>query len=373
MPALHRRSRVDGRPGLAYLHPPMARSHIGPGVLLRLAAGSAFAAVLLAATEGGLRLLGFAYEPPPQIVVDEDIHRGHPLWFWEPRPGVEIAQCPGDPVNTAGFRGPLPAREPTPGRPRIAVLGDSSTFGTRVCSADAFPGALARDLPGAEVLNFGIIGFSAFQSEQLFAGRVLDWHPDLVVLAFGAFNEGRPTLAQNVEERFATSSRVPLTAMRLRESLHPLRIVQLLERLVDGPRDPDRERRDREELMRAIDGAPGYKRNQSLASFERSIGRIVAAARARGARVVLVVPPRRAKVEAESPAIVEYTAALPGIGARLGAPVVDVAAAFRGVPDGERDLYLDSLHPNPAGHRFYARILARALRPMLAVAAPGGS
>lgn len=328
----------------------------------RLAAGTAFVAVLLALAEGILRLFGFSYEPPPAIIADADIHRANPYWFWEPRPGVEIEQCPGDPVNEDGFRGPRVGTEPTVGLLRIAVLGDSSTFGTRLCSWDTFPALLAGELPGTEVLNFGVIGFSAFQGARLFERRVLDYRPALVILAFGAFNEGRPTLRYDVDERYAISSRTSVRAIRLRESLHPLRIVQALERLVDGPRDFEREARDLADLKSAVSGTPGYKRNQTLASFERSIGEIVSGARARGAEVVLVVPPRRAKVEGEYPPIVEYTAALPGIGSRLGVPVIDMHAVFRAIPDGESVLFMDSLHPGKEGQRFYARALGERLR-----------
>ena len=117
--------------------------------------------------EGAMEMLRFS----------DDIYLG-----WELRPGVLDH-------NSAGFRG----RKTEPGKPpgvwRIAVLGDSVTYGLHVEADEAYPSVLESELDAAragrvEVLNFGVPGYNSFQEYTLLKTRVLPFEPDLVVLTF---------------------------------------------------------------------------------------------------------------------------------------------------------------------------------------------
>jgi hypothetical protein len=94
-------------------------------------------------------------------------------------------------LNSLGFRGEemTPAKRPT--TVRIACVGDSWTFGMPVGQDQSYPSRLAawlrQERPGTsyEVQNFGVLGYSSFQGLQLLKTRVLDFHPDIVVIGFG--------------------------------------------------------------------------------------------------------------------------------------------------------------------------------------------
>ena len=146
----------------------------------RLGIGLTIAALLMAGLEGALRLARFEYRTPNPIVIVpllpfwdpgrmERLHamyRFHPHWFWELRPGAKVPDCRAERINAAGYRGPERNQSPEPGMLRIVLLGDSITFGMGVCEDQTYAALLDRAVPKAEVLNFGVIGFSAFQGEK---------------------------------------------------------------------------------------------------------------------------------------------------------------------------------------------------------------
>jgi lysophospholipase L1-like esterase len=90
--------------------------------------------------------------------------------------------------RTASFNGPKRA-----GVLRVACIGDSWTFGMNVDQNQMYPARLEAllkahppaDAKDVEVMNFGILGYTSFQGLQLFKSRVLDLHPDVVVIGFG--------------------------------------------------------------------------------------------------------------------------------------------------------------------------------------------
>lgn len=136
---------------------------------------SAFTALLvLGSAELTLRLVDW---PPPSIYVD-----GHrPIWTLHPNVDLDLRHHELErdfPVHVSGvgFRGPEPIA------PRIACLGDSTTFGWGVTESQAWPQLLAQEL-GVEVLNAGVPGYSTHQGLATL-DRVLALKPDLVVLAY---------------------------------------------------------------------------------------------------------------------------------------------------------------------------------------------
>jgi hypothetical protein len=211
----------------------------------KLGLGLGMVGVLLAGSEGILRLVGFQYHAPSPITIwnsarDQEMvtsdgrFRFHPYWFWEVRPGTPIPNCGSERINPAGYRGPARPPAPAPGKRRIVVLGDSSTFGYGVCQPDTYAALLERELPDAEVLNFGMIGYSAFQGEQLLEGRVLAYRPRVVLAAFGTVNELLPALGYDVDEKFRITSRVGPWAALWRDRLREVRLFQLADRLAAG-------------------------------------------------------------------------------------------------------------------------------------------
>lgn len=353
----------------------------------KLGMGLSVAALLLGGLEGALRASGFKHHTPRPILIWNNlgkrdlqrldaIYRFHPYWFWEPRPGARIADfhwdlmpaatfhCGAERINAVGYRGPDRPRPSGSGTLRIAVLGDSSTFGVGVCLDETYATLLERELPNAEVLNFGVAGFSAFQGEKLFEDRVLTYRPLVVLAAFGAHNELSPAGSHDVDAKFQITSHASPLAVLWADRLSGLRVLQLVEWAFSRKAEGSIELKARENWDKWTRGSDDYIRNQSLASFERSLERIVRLGRSHDARVILIVPPLRRAVEMRQPWADEYaryTTAIKRVASRLNAPYWDARAALRAVPNSDERLFLDDYHPNVAGHRIYAKFLAEKL------------
>jgi GDSL-like lipase/acylhydrolase family protein len=310
-------------------------------------------ALLLVAIELGLRLAGFSYDVQTIIGGGLDLHRFHPRWLWEPRPGAIAGKC-GDLINADGFRGPPARGEKPAGVLRVVALGDSSTYGMGVCVDETWVALIAHERPWIEPLDLGVIGFSALQGAELLRGRGLAYRPDIVVAAFGAVNEAMPAMGPDVEARFARSAGVSPWAASLRDRLRNVRLMQLAEWCVRAP--PELPAIAEADLTRS-QLAP----NESVESFTLALEDIVRTSRAARAPIVLVLPPRRRGMEAKRPQLLDYDAAIRDVALRERVPVADVQAAFRGDARGEDALLLDGVHPSRAGHAVYARVVARAV------------
>ena len=159
----------------------------------RLASNLLLTAFTLVATlllmELGLRLVGVRYPAFYRV----DARRGYGL-----RPhaqGVWTREGQGQiQINAAGFRGSLPHPYPKEDTLRIAVLGDSFTESLQVDEQKTWIRQLQLQLNGlkdcpllrggqAEVLNFGVGGYSTGQALLTWRYQAKAFHPDLVILA----------------------------------------------------------------------------------------------------------------------------------------------------------------------------------------------
>jgi hypothetical protein len=109
---------------------------------------------------------------------------------YEHIPGVTVDHIK---INSDGFRGREYSKIPDPDVYRIAVVGDSETFGMRLPSPETFPAQLrshlsAKEQARFEVLNFGVAGYSTDQEMELIRTKVLDYHPNMVLVYF-CFND----------------------------------------------------------------------------------------------------------------------------------------------------------------------------------------
>jgi hypothetical protein len=93
-------------------------------------------------------------------------------------------------INADGFRDRSYEKPKPEGRFRIAVLGDSFTFGNGLFIADTFPKVIERELEQllpelrVEVMNCGTGGYNTAQQIELLKWRVLPFEPDLVLIAY---------------------------------------------------------------------------------------------------------------------------------------------------------------------------------------------
>ena len=87
--------------------------------------------------------------------------------------------------STEGIRSPRAGMSfaALPARPRIALVGDSFTFGLEVRYEDTWGHRLETALGGAfQVLNFGVDGYGVDQAYLRYRRDVVPWRPDVVVL-----------------------------------------------------------------------------------------------------------------------------------------------------------------------------------------------
>ncbi len=88
-----------------------------------------------------------------------------------------------------GIRSPRPdmAFSRTPATHRIALVGDSFTFGLEVSYEESWGAQLEGALgPGVQVLNFGVDGYGVDQAYLRYWRDVRPWQPDIVI--FGLIN-----------------------------------------------------------------------------------------------------------------------------------------------------------------------------------------
>lgn len=162
------------------------RSVIGNAVLVMGTCG-----VTLLLLEGAFR---FNYEPVRaemndfRLVQSSFFQRDEQLG-WVPRPQV-AGEHPynGTMVpfhtNSRGWRDRDYSIQKIPGTSRIVVLGDSYTWGYRVRDEDVYPKVLESLLEHVEVINLGVTAYATEQELLYFKREGLQYHPDIVLLAF---------------------------------------------------------------------------------------------------------------------------------------------------------------------------------------------
>jgi lysophospholipase L1-like esterase len=176
----------------------------------RLAALSALALASLVftllAAELFLRLFHpITFMAPPQVTEDawrNLLHRRSSI------PGLPYELVPDRrafalgamiETNSLGMRDDEPLPADTPGLFRIAVLGDSITFGFGVSGERTYPKVLERLLQAGnsrhtetaegenrrfEVLNMGVGGYSTVDEAIVLRRKALDLHPSLIIVGY---------------------------------------------------------------------------------------------------------------------------------------------------------------------------------------------
>ncbi len=119
-----------------------------------------------------------------------------PFLQWRGRPGWKLAGTE-ERLNQQGYRGPDFDKPKDEGTTRIAVLGDSCTFGAiRITKNDwvylrnyaqILQSMLDEEFGSSrfEVFNYAHLGYSTFHGKRVLRREALDDDPDFVVIRFG--------------------------------------------------------------------------------------------------------------------------------------------------------------------------------------------
>lgn len=359
--------------------------------------GASIAIGLFVVLELALRVFGFAFAPldlplrvwnshEDEMLEDESsLHCRDAGSLWAPRPAATIPWNDGERVNADGFRGPIVARERTRGTLRIATLGDSSTFGVGVPWKDCWSAVLARKLNeggiATEVVDGGVIGFTARQGVERYVECIRPFHPDVVVAAFGSVNEHHAgNAAQDDSANIATSRARDSFGFRavraIREASRVVQLVDLARCTLTGERKRKMaEWRSRQDKMLASQGDVDQAdwsgvRRVSPVQFTEALRELRRAVEADGAQLVLVSMPRADGIERDRPALMLYTRALEQLASSENVALADARARFaeRAHDDPDAALFLpgDAWHPSAIGHALLADTvlpLVRTTRP----------
>lgn len=257
------------------------------------------------------------------------------------RPGSE-ATLMGVPVriNADGLRDRDYPVERT-GVRRIAVLGDSLTFGWGVREEDRFESLLERELSRrapTELINFGTGNYNTAQEVELFLAKGLKYKPDEVVV-FWFINDAEPTPQVSRWELLGHSRLVTFFWSRIKSLASRLDETRSFHGYYAGLYG---------------DAAPGWQAaQQAFLKLKRELD-------ARGIALKVVLLP-----ELHDPARNPFAAQHAKLAAFLahnGIRALDVTPAFAGVTD-PLALWVapDDAHPNAQAHA----IIARAVAPFL--------
>ena len=153
---------------------------------------SASLLVSLAVAEGVLRFFP-SFEPQPEVYVGREENEPHKYLVpdaglgWTMIPDFEYTHETDEfrvvyRSNALGFRDEGPA--PAPGVRRVAILGDSFSFGYGVPFEETFGALLDASLAGAAVQNFALPGYGMDQMWLTQREHVLPLRPALLIVAF---------------------------------------------------------------------------------------------------------------------------------------------------------------------------------------------
>jgi lysophospholipase L1-like esterase len=248
-------------------------------------------------------------------------------------------------TNGEGMRDREPLPADTPGLVRIAVVGDSFSFGLGVSGDDVYAEVLEKLLQAGaadgrryDVLNFSVPGYTSQQEAVALETKVLPWKPQVIVLGY-CLNDPETLPLHPVHTYF--------TPVEWWQHFHLARLAALFALTMETNRYGGGD------YYRFLH-VPGRDRWQSTT---KAFARIAELTRPLGIPVIVVLFP-----------IVEITAwdAYPyrevhhqvAAAARdAGFDVVDLLPAWEKYPPTELRLAEFDNHPTPLGHRLAAEAI----------------
>lgn len=288
----------------------------------------------------------------------ENILRPSEDLFWELRPGARDLVGRDSP-NEQTFRGPSVPVEKPPGTFRVAVVGDSCTYGVnlewRQTYGERLRQWLEADHPGQafDLVNGGVHGYTLHQAALAMAKKILPLRPDLVILYLGTWNDHNPAIGATDEEKSRGPSGLAVLVDHTLSLLRRLRCVQGLEHVLRSRLHAGRRRQIvKSYLAGTYEGDPRVP----LDPFEALLEGALENCSEIGARTILIIPelsPDLTRKHPAVPAVLDrYREATLRVAKRRQVPSVDLRPLFAGAGD---TLFLDWVHPDGTGNLILAR------------------
>ena len=328
----------------------------------------------LAGGEAGLRVWDLPMAKPNLA----QIHRASDVYDWELIPGAAGVGKEGEVVqiNSAGFRDREWTTTKLAGTQRVAVLGDSFTFGMAVNLEDSYvkqlQGMLNDGGANIEVLNFGVIGYGMWQYRVLLEREVLKYKPDLIVIGF--FLDDILASTPPYEHDPTWKGRNPFEEV-LPDEFNGSYLLNLIRNVDSLFQMRYRYNKKGHEYLRGIEDRKrligpnndyykvqvGSLDNSVYDRFRESLERFLRTATAHGIPLIAAYIPDASQIH--EPGRQRINEFLGSLTRDLNVPWVDVTAMFERAPD-PRALFLFPLdaHTSPAGHHYIATALADEIR-----------
>lgn len=295
--------------------------------------------------------------PPEPYIDDAVLYQPNPTRLYELRPGVDAIvgrRAIHIQINRAGMRDDrdLP-REKESGVYRLAVLGDSFTFGGKVQQRETFSQDLERELQNRnhslryEALNLAVPGYNTIQEMLSLKDIGLAYRPDLVILNF-VLNDAEP-----MQQLARPSQHLPLWVRRVlkRSDLFQLFYISWEQGAFFTRPAVFREVDNHRELA---EGDPGW--NDAKAALAE-LGRICAE---HDARLLVVVWPTLVDLTADYPHRGKHQLVVSAC-EKLGIPALDLLPTFEGHDPSILWAARTDHHPDAAAFRMAADAAADVL------------
>jgi lysophospholipase L1-like esterase len=289
--------------------------------------------------------------------VDMDLDEG---LGWIPKRGFDNGK--GLTTSSLRLRGtPETAAAREAGRERVAVFGDSFTYGLALRDGETYCALLRAALAPTEVLNYGVNGYGTDQQYLYWREHGRSMRPDLVLLGFYL-----PDFHRNAfSVRGAPKPRFVLDRGELRLTNVPVKPPEdfLRGRLTSACRTPSRIGDVLAWAWRLGPGGTDEAAFRRTAELTRAILRqFDGEVRASGGRFAVVAIPHHALLRYEDHArILEVIRAA---ARECGFPLLDLTGPLEQeqAADPSRPLYGDNGHWNAAGNVFVAAQIAAFVR-----------
>jgi lysophospholipase L1-like esterase len=279
--------------------------------------------------------------------------------IWELRPGFVGQRADwGDrswitiTINAQGWRDDEVTLSKPAGVFRIALVGDSVTFGGRVEAKNNFATQLEWNLdaqaPGRfQVLNFGVPGYSTWQELSLLQDKVWNYAPDLVLLSFVMNDLYDNNQASQLD--YLSMSRLQGVAKFMREHSAFYRFMReklLTVRAQAANRDP------------CAGQDPSFCWNATWPLLDQFI---VASRQRQVPFAVVIFPVDEQMRDQPDPNIkVRYQDELRAYAEKNQIPAIDLLGAF--VEYRDAGLFVDNYHPTEFGHSVAAVVILDQLK-----------
>ena len=350
---------------------------------MKRVAFSALSLVLfLGLLEGGARVVGPGFMPEDtardvghgEALPNEPNLVGDEVTGWRALRGVQQdfgVPAPTE-VNSRGLRdSEIPVEKP-PGERRVLLLGDSTVYGVMVSDAQSFGGALEASLKASgesvEVLNGGCPGYSSWQALQALKSRLLDYQPDLVVVATlwsdaqGASNPDSARFGSATRPLLSHSAAWVLGRSALRRYKWERETPENVEfRFApSGGNAPPPPPPGGGAPPESMPIAPTHR--VPIAEYRVNLRAIAATVEAAGGEVLFLALPSVRDVALNKVGDFRdaYREVMREVAEERSAPMVEAGPLFFG---GEVNrLFFDDVHPTARGHRMIADLLAENLQ-----------